>query len=96
MAVRLVALLLEGALVHLLQAEGANEVFRVELPEHGRDASAGNGLVASGAEGASEGVEVGLAVRPALVLEEVAVDERLPTGHAHEATCKECQVVVVI
>ena len=96
MAIRLLPLLLEGALVQLLQAEGANEVFRVELPEHGRDASAGNGLVASGAEGASEGVEVGLAVRPALVLEEVAVDERLPTGHAHEATCKECQVVVVI
>lgn len=33
-AVGLVVLLLEGALVQLLQAEGADEVLRVELAEH--------------------------------------------------------------
>ena len=86
MAVRLVALLLEGALVQLLQTEGANEVFRVELPEHGRDAATGNGLVASGAEGAAQGVEVGLAVRLALVLKEVSVGEGLPASDAYKAT----------
>ncbi len=57
----------------------------MELPEHGSDAPAGNGLVASGAEGPAKGVKVGLAVRPAFVLEEVAVGEGLTAGHAHEA-----------
>ncbi len=40
-AVRLVATLLEGALVKLLQAEGAHKVLRVKLLEHGRDAPTG-------------------------------------------------------
>jgi hypothetical protein len=38
-AVGLVVLLLERALVKLLQAEGADEVLRVEFPEHGRYAA---------------------------------------------------------
>lgn len=48
-AVRLVVLFLEGALVELPQAERAYEVLRMELTEHGCDASAGYGLVAAGA-----------------------------------------------
>lgn len=38
-AIRLVVLLLEGALVQLLQAERAHKMLRVELPEHGGYAS---------------------------------------------------------
>ena len=84
MTIRFLALLLERALVQLLEAEGADEVLRVELPEHGGDATAGDGLVAAGAQRASERVEVCLAVGPALVLEEVAVGEWTTARHADE------------
>ena len=47
MAVRLVVLLLEGALVQLLKAEGADEVLRVKLLEHGRDAAPRDWLLAA-------------------------------------------------
>lgn len=70
MAVRLIVLLLEGALVELPEAEGADEVLRVELAEHGGDAAAGDGLVAARAEGAAFAVVVGLAVWLPFVLEE--------------------------
>lgn len=70
MAVRLIVLLLEGALVELPEAEGADEVLRVELAEHGGDAAAGDGLVAARAEGAALAVVVGLAVWLPFVLEE--------------------------
>ena len=61
----------------LLEAEGAEEVLRVELAEHGRDAAAGDGLVAAGAERAPHGVVVSLAVGQTAVLEEVAAHEGL-------------------
>ena len=61
----------------LLEAEGAEEVLRVELAEHGRDAAAGDGLVAAGAERAPHGVVVRLAVGQTVVLEEVATHEGL-------------------
>ena len=86
MTVRLFSLLLKSSLVELLQAEGTDEVFRVELPEHGGDATAGDRLVASGAKRSAECVEVRLAVGPVLVLEEVAFVERLATRHADETT----------
>lgn len=70
MTIRLVILLFKSALIELSKAEGAHEVFRVELPEHGRDAAAGDGLVAAGAEGPALAVVVGLAVRLPFVLEE--------------------------
>jgi len=38
MAVRLVVLFLESSFVELFQAEGADEVLGVELPEHRRNA----------------------------------------------------------
>lgn len=79
MAVGLVVLLLEGALVQLLQAEGAHKVLRVELAEHGGNAAAGDGLGAAGAQRAPLGVVVRLAVGQALVVEEGAALERLPT-----------------
>lgn len=49
-AIGLVVLLLEGALVQLLQAEGAHKVFRVELAEHGRNATTGDGFRATSAQ----------------------------------------------
>ena len=51
-------------------------MFGVELLGHGRDAAAGDGLLAARAEGAAPLVVVALAVRLAVVLEEAAVDER--------------------
>lgn len=76
MAVRLVAVLLEGALVQLALAERADEVLRVELPVHGRDAPAHDRLTTGGAEGAAGRVVVRLAVGKAFVVEEVAGAER--------------------
>ena len=76
LAVRLVVLLLERALVELLEAEGADEVLRVELLGHGGDAAARDGLLAARAQGAPPLVVVRLAVGLPLVLEEAAVDER--------------------
>lgn len=35
---------LERALVQLLQTEGAHKVLRMELPKHGGDAAASDGL----------------------------------------------------
>lgn len=84
-AVRLVVLLFERALVELLEAEGAHEVLRVELLAHGRDAAARDGLLAAGAQRAAALVVVGLAVRLALVVEEAAVyegSEALPADEA--------------
>ncbi len=74
-----------GTLINYGRKKFYNIGAWVELPEHGSDAPAGNGLVASGAEGPAKGVKVGLAVRPPFVLEEVAVGEGLTAGHAHEA-----------
>lgn len=70
MAVRFIVLFFEGALVELLEAEGADKVLRVELAEHGSDAAASDGLVAAGAQRATLGVVVRLAVRQTLVVEE--------------------------
>lgn len=76
LAVGLVVLLLEGALVELLEAEGADKVLRVELLAHGGDAAARDGLLAAGAQRAAPLVVVRLAVRLAVMVEEAAVDER--------------------
>lgn len=76
LAVGLVILLLEGALVELLEAEGADKVLRVELLAHGGDAAARDGLLAARAQRAAPLVVVRLAVRLPIVVEEAAVDER--------------------
>ena len=60
-------------------------MLRVELAEHGRDAAAGDGLVAAGAERAPHGVVVRLAVGQPVVLEEVAADEGFLALGADEA-----------
>lgn len=75
LTVRLVVLLLEGALVELLEAEGTDKVLRVELLGHGGDAAARDGLLAAGAQRASPLVVVHLTVGLPIVLEEAAVDE---------------------
>lgn len=70
MAVRLVILFLEGSLVELSKAKGTDEMFRMELSEHCRDASARYGLMTAGAQGATFAVVVSFAVRLTFVLEE--------------------------
>lgn len=74
-AVRLVILFFEGALVKLLEAKSTHKVLWVELLAHGRDAAAGDGLLAAGAQRATALVVMGLAVRLALVVKEAAVYE---------------------
>jgi len=75
MAVWLVSLLLERSLVELLQTEAANETFRVEFPEHGRDAATRDWLATHCTQRASGGVVAGLAVRETFMLEERSVSE---------------------
>lgn len=60
--IRLIVLFLECPFVKLLQAEGTNEMFRVELLAHGCDTPAGDGLLTAGTQGAPLGVVVGLTV----------------------------------
>lgn len=78
-AVGFVVLLLERALVQLLQAEGTDKVLRVEFAEHGGDAAPSDGLWAARAQGASLRVVVRLAVRQALVIKEWTALERKAT-----------------
>lgn len=84
-AVGLVVLLLEGALVQLAEAEGTDEVLGVVLAEHGRDAATRDGLVAARAKRAPLGVVVRLAEGLPLVVVEAATIERLPAVAADEA-----------
>lgn len=79
MAVGFIILFLEGAFIELSEAECADEVFRVEFPEHGCDAAASDGFVAAGTEGATFAMVVGLAVRLAFMLEERSSVEGLAT-----------------
>ena len=51
----------------------------MELPEHGGDAAALDGLVTPSTEAASEAVVVGLTVREALVLKKLSISEWLST-----------------
>jgi len=76
MAVRLVVLLLERTLVELFQAKGAHEMLRVEFLEHGGYATAGDRLVASGAQRPALGVVMRFAVRLTFVVEELTTGER--------------------
>lgn len=75
LTVRLVVLLLEGALVELLEAEGTDEVLWVEFLGHGGDAAAGDGLLAARAQRAAPLVVVHLTVGLPVVLKEAAIDE---------------------
>lgn len=75
LTVGLVILLLKGAFVELLEAEGTDEVLWVELLGHGCDAAAGDGLLAAGAERAAPLVVVHLAVGLPVVFEKAAIDE---------------------
>jgi len=84
-AVRLIALLFERAFLQLFQAVGADEVLRVELAEHGRYTAPGNRLMASGAEGATFGVVMCLAVgHPFMDEERTALEQHVtvPTDEA--------------
>lgn len=76
MAVWFVVLLLEGALVELLEAEGTDKMLRMELLAHGRDAPACYGLLAAGAERATPLMVVNLTVRLPIMLKETAIHKR--------------------
>lgn len=84
LTVRLVVLLLEGALVELLEAKGTDEVLRMELLGHGGDAAARDGLLAAGAQRAAPLMVVHLTVGLPIVLEEAAVDEWREALPAHK------------
>lgn len=75
LTVRLVVLLLEGALVELLEAKGTDEVLWVEFLGHGGDAAASDGLLAAGAQRAAPLMVMHLTVGLPVVLEEAAIDE---------------------
>lgn len=77
MTVGFVVLLLEGALVQLLQAEGAHEMLRVEFLEHGRNAPTGDGLGAPSAQRTPLRMVVRLAVGQTLMVKERPAEERL-------------------
>lgn len=83
-AVRFVVLFFEGAFVELLQAEGADEVLRVELLGHGGDAASRDGFLAAGAEGAAALVVVHFTVRLTVVLEEAPIHKRGETLPANK------------
>lgn len=78
-AVWLVVLLLECALVQLLQAESTDKVLGVELLIHSCDASSCDGLMAACTEGAPPCVVVRLAVWHALML------KKAPRSKGHTA-----------
>ncbi len=77
LAIRVVAMLLEGTLVQQLEAEGTGEVLGVPLLAHGCDGFARDRLLTAGAKGATGGVVVDLAVGFSLVVVVV------PTGERH-------------
>lgn len=62
MTVWLVRLLLKGALVELLETEGADKVLRMEFAEHGRDASSADRFMTTSTKGTSFLMVVSLAI----------------------------------
>lgn len=71
-AIWLVVLLFEGALVQRLEAEHADEMLRMKLARHRGDAPAHDRPLAGRAERTAPRVEVLLAVRQAVVIEEAS------------------------
>lgn len=70
-------MLLERALVQLLETEGAHKMFRMEFLEHGRNAATRYGLRAAGTERTALGMIMCLAIGQTLVVKERATLERL-------------------
>ena len=84
MAIGLGLVLLEGALVELVEAEGADEVFGMEALPHGRHTATADRLPATRAETSASAVVVSLAVRSSAVLEErSALEARLALLQYH-------------
>lgn len=79
LAVGLVVLLFERALVELALAVRADEMLRMILAVHGRDAAAGHRLVTCDTERAAPRMEMCLAVRQTFVVVETLCTERCPT-----------------
>ena len=84
LAVGVVPMLLEGALVQQLQAEGAGEVLGMKLLAHCSDTLAHDRLLAAGTERAAGSVVVDLTVGLTLVIKVVPTGKRNLTNLQHE------------
>lgn len=85
MAVRVLTMLLEGALVEQLEAEGTVEVLRVPLLAHSSDAFASDWFLAAVAESSPGGMVVDFTVGLTLVLKVVPPWKGNSTNLAREA-----------
>lgn len=84
-AVRLVLLLFERALVQLLEAEGTDKVLRMELTAHSGDTATSDGALAARAQGTTALMVMRLTEGQALMVKEAAINEgcvALPTDEA--------------
>lgn len=72
-------LLVEDAVIDLLQAEGAHKVLGVKFAAERRDGASRDGLTACAAQSALPAVEVEGAERSSVQLQEAAIGKRLPT-----------------
>merc|ERR1719234_2539373 len=91
-AIRFLPLLLEGALIQLLQAEAADKMLWMEFAEHGSDTAARDCLMTASAKTATKCMVVLFTVGEAFVLKKVAVMERHLTLLAHETVGMPLQV----
>lgn len=87
-AVGLIVLLFEGALIKLLETERADEMFGVKFPGHGGDATTTDWLVTSRTQGTTFGVIMELTVRLAFVFKETSTIEGLPAVLKERQTCQ--------
>lgn len=79
MTVRLVILFLEGALVELFQAKGADEVLWVKLSMHGRDAAPSDWFLTAITKSTTLGMIVHFTVWAAVVIKKASSREGLTT-----------------
>lgn len=78
-AIGFILLLLERALVQLLQTEGAYEMFRMEFLKHGRNTTSRYGFRTARTEGSTLGMIMRLTIGQTLVIKERTTLERLST-----------------
>lgn len=78
-AIGFILLLLERALVQLLQTEGAYEMFRMEFLEHGRNTTSRYRFRTARTEGSTLGMIMRLTIGQTLVIKERTTLERLST-----------------
>ncbi|GFT17315.1 hypothetical protein NPIL_268671 [Nephila pilipes] len=105
MAIRLVVLLFESALVELLETERTDEMFGVKFARHCSNAAAADWFVAACTQGTTFGVIMELTIRLAFVFEEASAVEGLPailkknftlvTSHQAHTTNSTCKIIFI-